>query len=709
VSELFISDTPSGDPSRDRFKRFPFAKRIAETLARRSDPASLVVAIQGKWGEGKTTVLDYIYDVLSLDENIFGNIVPVRFNPWRFRDESDLLTGFFANVAHALKRSPKTNLQHIGEALSKFGKFVTPSIEHEGVKVELDAVSRAGDWLAETTPEGQKKYISDMLVKEKRRVVLFVDDIDRLDRREIQAVVKLIKLTADFDNVDYVLAFDRHIVAEAIAEQYGERGSRAGYEYLQKLVQVDLELPMADRAVLAEMSLEGVKEGLKNAGIELMGPQKEEFQRAFEDYVLPALDTPRLAKQYANAVAFSLHLLPGEINPVDVLLLEAVKCLYPKLFDGIRSCPEDYIGEMTARDVSLSDPGHYAKNRKLRIEGHLQGAGRAFSDLPRQLVFHLFPQLMGLFSEREYGNAQAAGFREQRVSSGFYLRRYLTGSIPRDDISDRKVDALLLCPAEDSLDATYCDLLSLGPQWVVIDKLRVQIPGLDFNVLDKLAHVVARRGELLNDSSNSFLIVTESAAGLIEDILRRIEGNARRTLAIDIVTEAEPLTFAERCLRRMRRQSDRLEKDQLFSDAEEKELLASLAQRIEGFAGQEALMDGSPSIYIHLLFVWQQAQGSESVRLHVRQCLRRTPQLAAGFIEECAWTVSSRGEIRKETYEAICEVAYPADLLEAFQQTGLLDDTNAERPGRYAREFAQIHRDIQNASAQKNHIADSLP
>lgn len=76
-SNPFLSDSPVTDPKLDVFKRLPFAARIADTLARRNDPSSIVVLIHGEWGEGKTTVLGFIHDKLCG----FENVVPIRFNP----------------------------------------------------------------------------------------------------------------------------------------------------------------------------------------------------------------------------------------------------------------------------------------------------------------------------------------------------------------------------------------------------------------------------------------------------------------------------------------------------------------------------------------------------------------------------------------------------------------------------------------------------
>jgi predicted KAP-like P-loop ATPase len=83
-------DNPVLDPAQDKFNRLPFAQRIAEVIVSRRDSSSIAIGIYGAWGEGKTTVFNFVEKTL---EN-HSNIICVRFNPWFFRDEEKLLLSF---------------------------------------------------------------------------------------------------------------------------------------------------------------------------------------------------------------------------------------------------------------------------------------------------------------------------------------------------------------------------------------------------------------------------------------------------------------------------------------------------------------------------------------------------------------------------------------------------------------------------------------
>ena len=118
----YTSDAPVQEPKDDRFDRGPFAHRIAETLVRRKDPASMVIAIYGAWGDGKTTVLNFIRDYLQKEEVV----VCVNFNPWRLNGEDALLTGFFSTLADALDAELKTRTEKIGDLLKKYSFLLKP-------------------------------------------------------------------------------------------------------------------------------------------------------------------------------------------------------------------------------------------------------------------------------------------------------------------------------------------------------------------------------------------------------------------------------------------------------------------------------------------------------------------------------------------------------------------------------------------------------
>ena len=324
----YVADAPISNPAEDRFSRWPFAKRIADTIASRTDPSSFVIAIYGAWGDGKTTVLNFVDRELSTLEDV----VVVRFNPWRFPDEATLLKSFFATLANALGTKINTGKEELGKALAKYGKFL--DVLKSGVG---GALKDAGELLGDIDLEEEKRRVEKILADNKKRVVILMDDIDRLEKTEIQAVFKLVKLTGDFENVSYVLAFDAEMVANAIGERFtaveAER-TQAGQSFLEKIVQVPLDLPAIPRGALGQFAFEAVDEALQMASVQLTESQFHDFAQTFSDSIGMRLKTPRMAKRYANAIAFALGINKGEVHEVDLMLIRRDSCLQPESVQG---------------------------------------------------------------------------------------------------------------------------------------------------------------------------------------------------------------------------------------------------------------------------------------------------------------------------------------------------------------------------------------
>jgi len=246
-ADAYHSDAPLNDPSQDDFDRGPFACRIAETIVARSDPASLCIGIYGKWGEGKTTVLNFIERQLAPHEDI----EMIHFNPWRFRTEDDLFVGFFSALAAGIGKSLKTSRERAAEAVAPYTKILGPVSVGLGlpgvgsVNVSAAQLTKSLTEAARADVKTLKARLNELINETEKKLVIVVDDVDRMDRAQIHAVFKLIKACGDFLHTIYVLAFDDKAVAAALGSEYGEGNEAAGYDFLEKIVQVPLRLPAA--------------------------------------------------------------------------------------------------------------------------------------------------------------------------------------------------------------------------------------------------------------------------------------------------------------------------------------------------------------------------------------------------------------------------------------------------------------------------------
>ena len=239
---MINADLPITNSSEDILNRGSFARSLAETITKQSFPASFTIGLYGAWGSGKTSLLNMILEDIKNNDN---TAVILRFNPWLCADPKQLINQFFKQLASAIKlKKPESekawelidqyaDLFEATSAIPYFGAFIAAIGEVLGKKAKDRVSQRSGDL------QESKDQIVRKLSELDTKIVVAIDDIDRLSENEIIAVFQLVKVLADFPNTIYLLAFDYDVVVRALSKvQQGD-----GKEYLEKIIQVPFEIP----------------------------------------------------------------------------------------------------------------------------------------------------------------------------------------------------------------------------------------------------------------------------------------------------------------------------------------------------------------------------------------------------------------------------------------------------------------------------------
>lgn len=254
-------------------------------------------------GRGEDICLNMIVERLET----FENVVVVRFNPWRFPEESLLLRSFFLDVAGKIDSALLTTKETL-VALAEEYADVLSAIPYAG---KMSGASKVfARKRSHVDIDALKTRFENALAKSSKRIVLMMDDIDRLDKAEIHTVFRLVKLLGDFPNTTYVLFFDEKRVAEALGEKYV--GVGGGKRFLEKIIQVPLSLPPASRQARRALAIEGLDAALALAKYELSQDEARRLGEVFDKGFMNRMTTPRVAKRFGNALTFALPILIGE-------------------------------------------------------------------------------------------------------------------------------------------------------------------------------------------------------------------------------------------------------------------------------------------------------------------------------------------------------------------------------------------------------------
>src|SRR5579862_6804327 len=115
---MFDPDVPVQKVDDDRLGRKDFAKSLASAILAYNQKDSLAIGLYGSWGSGKTSVINMALDYISLENPNGAKARIVRFEPWNFSDQGQLIGQFFKRLSQVLKRKDDPEqIKRIGERI----------------------------------------------------------------------------------------------------------------------------------------------------------------------------------------------------------------------------------------------------------------------------------------------------------------------------------------------------------------------------------------------------------------------------------------------------------------------------------------------------------------------------------------------------------------------------------------------------------------
>lgn len=277
---------------------------------------SYALGITGDWGSGKSTFLDV------LEEKIKKDAIVVKFKPWMCRTPEQVTKDFFASLRHQL--SPKYST--LSQPIKKYAKHIN-SLSFSPNSIISFNMSTIND----ESLYVQKKYLSEKFAKLSRPVVVFIDDIDRLERDEIFEVLRLIRNTADLSNMIYIVAYDKEYVTCVLEE----KNIKDSYAYLEKIFNVEIHLPKADKYMIWRTLRNEIEEQSFNRNFAnyLFG----KFNQDDRTLILKILNNFRRVKRFTRLYMLNYTYLyynhKIEYNPVEFFWIELLQMYDKNTYD----------------------------------------------------------------------------------------------------------------------------------------------------------------------------------------------------------------------------------------------------------------------------------------------------------------------------------------------------------------------------------------
>jgi predicted KAP-like P-loop ATPase len=429
-------DLPIVSPSDDKFGLDAFASTIATSIADMQASSGVVLAVNGKWGSGKSSAINLIkHHLAGLVDR--GYIAIVTFNPWWFAGADALTLLFLQELNRAIGPSLPTRVRR---SLSRLGRGISAAGALAGALANLklpglgSVISGATDWVGrasreERTVDEEHRQVAEALAKQPKRFLVVIDDIDRLNPDDALTIFRLVKSVGRLPNVIYLLAFDRQVAERIVSEHFPSEGP----SYLEKIIQGAFEIPPPGPDILREQAITGAAEILGNP------PEAAvvRFLNIFQDVVVPTIRTPRDVVRLKSQLATTWPAVARNVDRADFLAITAIQLAEPKIYEAIREHPGDLCGTPSHR-------GQRDPNIAERYDALLCLANRTERERDRLRVAlrRLFPRLDSVWSNVSHSSTDQWR-RDRLLASRDHFPSYFAFSVSEATLPADQVQTLI--------------------------------------------------------------------------------------------------------------------------------------------------------------------------------------------------------------------------------------------------------------------------
>ena len=354
----FNTDRPIISCEQDLLGRSCFAKQLGKAIYEYNSDDGLVIGLYGKWGTGKTSVINMAINELdNLSSDDKNKPITMRFNPWDYSDKNNLINIFFQKLKNTIEYQDNEEFKKkAGKALSDYSDALDalsliPFIG-SGVAAILKTLAQVeGEKLTQGLSLSETREVLENALREaNKKIVIVIDDIDRLTNTQIRDIFQLVKQVGDFPNVIYILVMDREVVRNALSEVHNIDGN----EYLEKIIQIPFELPELRKTKLHDIFFYKLDQTIHNLPKAVTWDTQYWFD-VFLNCIDPYINTLRDINRVINTFQFKYGIFYEETSFEDMVGLTTIEVLEPELYKWIRSNKESVCGGLSHSYMSTGN------------------------------------------------------------------------------------------------------------------------------------------------------------------------------------------------------------------------------------------------------------------------------------------------------------------------------------------------------------------
>lgn len=477
--EQLQDDSPIDNVNQDRFGRTQFVQNLAKALITetKQKTKSKVIALTGKWGVGKSSVINMVKDEIKKSEN--KNLYVLDFNPWQFTNSDDLIKPFLEELYLAID-GKKGKVKNIRKVIANYYKsFNTENIKMNfsdlitaiialigGImagneaknaaavlvpvirNVELKTTQVNFNFLywgpvilfgflfiqsvyrfvktkitsnvsfAKKTLVEQKNEISKSIIKNQIHLIAIVDDIDRLTPKEALQLFRIVRSNADFANTTYLLSFDKGVIIKNLENEKIE-----GEDFIEKIITTEYAISEPPKFYMRKYLTDEVMALIKIPSKWQDDIETDKYKFSQIIYLLTTvLVNMRDIKRYSNSLKMhSRNLINdgiAEVNFIDLMIIECLMLKFRDCYYGIYN-NKSYL--LTTKEYSAGNKLIYEPDTKEVIRKQNEYNTEVKENIKRfcktetelKMLLWLFPGL--LFAFKDEINISILNYRPNQV------------------------------------------------------------------------------------------------------------------------------------------------------------------------------------------------------------------------------------------------------------------------------------------------------
>lgn len=261
---------------------------VYDAIRHESASTPFAVMVSGDWGSGKTSAMRWLDSQLNLwnKEEKGVRVDTCWFYPWKYQSSEEVWKGLISEVILAGMDFQNVDAGKVVKAAKQFGKFLGNGFvrllsslkikDPSGESLEIDVKEALSGVIEEygkhVTPQKAyfnafedelKSWIEDCYT-DKRRLCIFIDDLDRCMPDIALQVLEALKLYLNIENLVFVVGVDKAVIESIVLERYekmvgkdrfsaklsdGDPFDQKAKKYLDKMFQIEVNVQPRDHQV----------------------------------------------------------------------------------------------------------------------------------------------------------------------------------------------------------------------------------------------------------------------------------------------------------------------------------------------------------------------------------------------------------------------------------------------------------------------------